>query len=251
MSGHNQEDQRDMLAGGESGERPLQLEDLVYINRMTTVGHVLPAVAHELNNALQVIGGLVELLGMKGELPADVRDKVQKIGAQSNRSAGMMREFVAFARKDETSSRIDMQRAIDHALTLRRYHLSRARIDVVVDAPTEPLTIRADSHAVLQVLLNLIINAEEALHAMPQGQRELRFIVAAEGDAVACTVRDSGPGFVNSTKHHAPKPFYSTKTQGAAGLGLTVAEALVTLDNGVLRVAEGPGGCVEVRWVKA
>src|SRR5687768_7581065 len=167
MSGHNQEGQREMApgegSGGASGERPLQLDDLVYINRMTTVGHVLPAVAHELNNALQVIGGLVELLGMKGELPPDVRDKVQKIGAQSTRSAGMVREFVAFARRDETSSRIDVQRAIDHALALRRYHLSRARIDVVVDAPTEPLSIRADSHAVLQVLLNLIINAEEAL----------------------------------------------------------------------------------------
>jgi C4-dicarboxylate-specific signal transduction histidine kinase len=253
MSGHNLEDQRDTPGGesaGGSGERPLQLEDLVYINRMTTVGHVLPAVAHELNNALQVIGGLVELLGMKGELPADVRDKVQKIGAQSNRSAGMMREFVAFARRDETSTRIDVQKAIEHALGLRRYHLSRARIDVVVDAPTEPLTIRADSHAVLQVLLNLIINAEEALHAMPQGQRELRFSVSSDAETVACTIRDSGPGFVDATKAHAGKPFYSTKTQGAAGLGLTVSEALVALDKGALRVAEGPGGCVEVRWMK-
>jgi C4-dicarboxylate-specific signal transduction histidine kinase len=250
MSGHNLEDQRDTPPAGGSGERPLQLEDLVYINRMTTVGHVLPAVAHELNNALQVIGGLVELLGMKGELPPDVRDKVQKIGAQSNRSAGMMREFVAFARRDETSTRIDVQRAIEHALGLRRYHLSRARIDVVVDAPTEPLTIRADSHAVLQVLLNLIINAEEALHAMPQGQRQLRFSVSSDAEAVACIVRDSGPGFVADMKAHAGKPFYSTKTQGAAGLGLTVAEALVALDKGALRVAEGPGGCVEVRWMK-
>lgn len=254
MSGHNVDDQRETPPGGESGggsgERPLQLEDLVYINRMTTVGHVLPAVAHELNNALQVIGGLVELLGMKGELPPDVRDKVQKIGAQSNRSAGMMREFVAFARRDETSTRIDVQRAIEHALAMRRYHLSRARIDVVVDAPAEPLTIRADSHAVLQVLLNLIINAEEALHAMPQGQRELRFSVSSDADTVACTVRDSGPGFVDATRAHAPKPFYSTKTQGAAGLGLTVSEALVALDKGTLTVAEGPGGCVEVRWVR-
>ena len=248
MSGQNLDDQRESPASGGSGERPLQLEDLVYINRMTTVGHVLPAVAHELNNALQVIGGLVELLGMKGELPPDVRDKVQKIGAQSNRSAGMMREFVAFARRDETSTRIDVQRAIEHALAMRRYQLSRARIDVVVDAPTEPLTVRADSHAVLQVLLNLTINAEEALHAMPQGQRELRFIVTSDAEMVACTVRDSGPGFGDVAKAHAPKPFYSTKTQGAAGLGLTVAEALVTLDKGMLRVAEGPGGCVEVRW---
>jgi C4-dicarboxylate-specific signal transduction histidine kinase len=255
MSVHNQDLQREAPPGGDSGgasgERPLQLEDLVYINRMCTVGHVLPAVAHELNNALQVIGGLVELLGMKGELPPDVRDKVQKIGLQSNRSAGMMREFVAFARRDETAAAIDVQKAIEHALAMRRYHLSRARIEVLVDAPAEPLPIRADSHAVLQVLLNLTINAEEALHQMPQGQRELRFVVTSDANTVACTVRDSGPGFGDATKAHAPKPFFSTKTQGAAGLGLTVAEALVALDKGVLRVAEGPGGVVEVRWPRA
>jgi two-component system, NtrC family, C4-dicarboxylate transport sensor histidine kinase DctB len=255
MSVHNQDLQHDTPpgggTGGGSGERPLQLEDLVYINRMCTVGHVLPAVAHELNNALQVIGGLVELLGMKGDLPADVRDKVLKIGLQSNRSAGMMREFVAYARRDDTSARIDMQKAVEHALTMRRYHLSRARIEVVVDAPAEPLTIRADSHAALQVLLNLIINAEEALQQVPQGQRELRVTVTSDADTVACTIRDNGPGFTGDAKAHAPKPFYSTKTQGAAGLGLTVAQALVALDKGVLRVAEGPGGGVEVRWLKA
>ncbi len=68
----------------------------------------------------------------EAELLPDVRDKVQKIGAQSNRSAGMMREFVAFARRDDDLDAIDVQRAIEHALTLRRYHLSRARIDVAV-----------------------------------------------------------------------------------------------------------------------
>ena len=120
-----------------------------------------------------------------------------------------------------------------------------------MDAPTEPLTIRADSHAVLQVLLNLIINAEGKRYT-PCRKASASCASSSRRKAMqlACTVRDSGPGlYVNSTKHHAPKPFYSTKTQGAAGLGLTVAEALVTLDNGVLRVAEGPGGCVEVRWV--
>jgi C4-dicarboxylate-specific signal transduction histidine kinase len=121
----------------------------------------------------------------------------------------------------------------------------------VVDAPTEPLTIRADSHSVLQVLLNLTINAEEALHAMPQGQRELRFTVTSDAEMVGCTVRDSGPGFGDAAKAHAPKPFFSTKTQGAAGLGLTVAAALVALDKGALSVADGPGGCVEVRWPRA
>jgi C4-dicarboxylate-specific signal transduction histidine kinase len=232
--------------------RALQVDDLTYINRMTTVGHVLPAVAHELNNALQVIGGLVELLGMRGELPPEVRDKVQKIGVQANRSAGMMREFVAFARRDETTTRIDVHRAIEHALNLRRYHLSRARIEVEVQAaPAEPLTVLADSHAVLQVLLNLIINAEEALSAVPPTDRTLRFAVFGEGDEVVCEVRDTGPGFADHARTAAATPFFSTKTKGAAGLGLTVAAALIAKDRGDLGLGDGPGGVVQVRWRRA
>lgn len=257
MSGHEHDQpgaQRgpDVTVTPPGGERALLLDDLAYINRMTTVGHVLPSVAHELNNALQVIGGLVELLGMRGELAPEVHDKVQKIGAQANRSAGMVREFVAFARRDESTPRVDVYRSIDHALSLRRYHLSRARIDVIVeDAATRPLNVQADSHSVLQVLLNLVINAEEALAAKAAGERELRFVLHAYEDSVLCEVRDSGPGFADDARQAGPQPFYSTKTKGAAGLGLTVAAALVEQDRGSLRVVEGPGGRVQVRWPRA
>src|SRR5581483_4725035 len=92
----------------QSEGRPLDVDDLVYINRMTTVGHVLPSVAHELNNSLQVIGGLVELLTMRAELGRDIHDKVQKIGQQAAKSAGMLREFVAFARRDDAVTRVDL-----------------------------------------------------------------------------------------------------------------------------------------------
>jgi len=257
MSGHEQDGpgvprSPDVAVTPPGSERALLLDDLAYINRMTTVGHVLPSVAHELNNALQVIGGLVELLGMRGELAPDVQDKVQKIGAQANRSAGMVREFVAFARRDESTSRVDVYRSIDHAVSLRRYHLSRARIDIIVEgAAARPLSVQADSHTVLQVLLNLVINAEEALAAKAPGERELRFVVQAQDDIVLCEVRDTGPGFTETARQAVSQPFYSTKTKGAAGLGLTVAAALVERDRGTLRVVDGPGGRVEVRWPRA
>jgi C4-dicarboxylate-specific signal transduction histidine kinase len=236
-----------------SGERTLALDDLVYINRMTTVGHVLPGVAHELNNALQVIGGLVELLGMRGELPPEVQDKVTKIGAQATRSAGMMREFVAFARRDETLPRIDLHKAVEQALSLRRYHLARARIDVVGPQPFSggvSSIVQADSHAVLQVLLNLIINAEEALAAKPVGERELRIALELEAETILCEVRDNGPGFGDGSRA-AAAPFFSTKTKGAAGLGLTVAHALLESDRGSLTIVEGASSCVQVRWRRA
>jgi C4-dicarboxylate-specific signal transduction histidine kinase len=230
--------------------RPLSLDDLVYINRMTTVGHVLPSVAHELNNSLQVIGGLVELLTMRSEIGRDVHDKVNKIGQQAARSAGMLREFVAFARRDDAVSRVDVGKALERALGLRRYHLARARIEAVLvePQPTGPLVILADSQHVVQVLLNLLINAEEAM--VGQERRELRIHLIDLPDAVRCLVEDSGPGFSDVARRLLRRPFASTKPRGTAGLGLAVAGALAEKDHGRLDVLEGPGGRVQVEWPK-
>jgi len=64
-------------------DRAFSTADLAYINRMTTTGMVLPSVAHEVNNSLQVIAGMVEILGLRGQLPPEVSDKVQKIAVQA------------------------------------------------------------------------------------------------------------------------------------------------------------------------
>jgi C4-dicarboxylate-specific signal transduction histidine kinase len=218
---------------------------------MTTVGHVLPSVAHELNNSLQVIGGLVELLTMRAELGRDVHDKVQKIGQQAARSAGMLREFVAFARRDDAMTRTDVGKALERALALRRYHLARARIDAIVadPQPTGPLVVLADSQHVIQVLLNLLINAEEALAG--QEPREVRIHLRDLPHAVRCEIADSGPGFSEVAQRLFRKPFTSTKSRGAAGLGLAVVGALVEKDRGRLEMLDGPGGRIAVEWPKA
>jgi C4-dicarboxylate-specific signal transduction histidine kinase len=229
--------------------RPLRTEDLVYINRMTTVGHVLPSVAHELNNALQVIGGLVELLGMRQDLSKDAQDKIQKIGAQAVRSAGMIRDFVAYARRDETTGRVEMNKALERALAMRRYHLSRSRIDLTVDPSPGPLLVTADSQHVVQVLLNLIINAEEAV--VGTDRRTLRVALVEQPDNVRCEVHDSGSGFSDTALRALRQPFTTTKPKGAAGLGLAVASALVEQDRGRLLVLDGPGGCIAAEWPKA
>jgi C4-dicarboxylate-specific signal transduction histidine kinase len=236
---------------GAGEERPLTLEDLVYINRMTTVGHVLPSVAHELNNSLQVIGGLVELLTMRAELGRDVQDKINKIGQQASRSAGMLREFVSFARRDDAVARVDVSKALERALGLRRYHLARARIDAVLvePQPSGPLVVGADSQHVVQVLLNLLINAEESLAG--QERRELRIQLVDVTTMVRCQVEDTGPGFSEVARRMLRKPFASTKARGTAGLGLAVAGALMEKDGGRLEVLDGPGGRVRVEWPKS
>jgi C4-dicarboxylate-specific signal transduction histidine kinase len=222
-------------------------DDLAFINRMTTTGQVLPSVAHELNNSLQIIAGMVEILGLRGQLPDDAADKVQKIGVQATRAAGMLRDLVAFARRDASLRKIDLHSAVERATGLRRYYLSRGRVTVHVTAREEgSLVAKADSQAVVQVLVNLILNAEESLAS--REQREIRVELWREGGLVHCAVSDSGPGFSADAVTQARMPFFTTKVGGAAGLGLAVARQLVEQDGGRLDL-EGPAPArVHVAW---
>jgi two-component system, NtrC family, sensor kinase len=228
-------------------DRAFSAEDLAYINRMTTTGLVLPSVAHELNNALQIIGGMVEILGLRGQLPVDAADKIQKVGVQATKAAGMLRELVAFARRDGPLRKVDLHTAVERALTFRRYYLAKGRVHTqVTDRGEKALVARADSQAVVQVLVNLILNAEESMAS--QEKREIHVDLWRDGDMAHCAVTDSGAGFSPESVPHAATAFFTTKGEGAAGLGLAVAKQLVELDGGMFAV-EGPVPArVHVAW---
>jgi signal transduction histidine kinase len=230
------------------GSRTLGLEELAYVNRATTTGLVLPNVAHELNNALQVIGGLVELLSMRADLPQDAKDKIGRIGAQSGRATELIRELVTFARRDDAGlAQVDLAKLVDRALAFRRYHLARARIAVhVAGAQPGEVLVRADGSSLLQILLNLIINGEQALTG--RAGAEIHVHIARTPEGVTVEVRDNGPG---TGRHEtaAPEPFFTTRPP-APGLGLAVATALAASQGGSLRLQSAPeGGSVAVLTV--
>ena len=225
------------------GDRTLGLEELAYLNRMTTAGLVLPNVAHELNNALQVIGGLVELLSLREDLPQDVKDKIGRVGVQSSRATELIREVVTFARRDDAGvAQVDVAKVVDRALGFRRYHLGRARIGVRVEGcgPGEALA-RVDANYLQQILLNVIINSEQALAGRPGGEIDVRVERVSAG--VTVRVHDNGPG-LDDAAGRAPEPFFTTRPP-SAGLGLAVATALAESQGGNLQVLGGEGGgCV-------
>lgn len=227
-------------------DRAFSTADLAYINRMTTTGIVLPSVAHEVNNSLQVIAGMVEILGLRGQLPPEAADKVSKIAIQATKAAGHLRELVAFARRDGVSPKIELRAATERAVSLRRYYLSRGRVAVTIDAPgVEPLLARADSQHVVQVLVNLLVNAEESV--AKQEARTVRVRLWRAGGSVHAEMGDSGAGFEGGIDARVGQPFVTTKTTGAAGLGLAVAKRLVEGDGGTLVVSAAPA-VVTVSW---
>ena len=224
-----------------AAERDLSLEDLVYLNRMTTVGQVLPNVAHELNNALQVVSGLVELLGARADLPSGVHEKISRIGSQAGRATLMLRELVAFSRREDAGVRtIDVLKVVEAALSMRRYHLSRSRIEVVVaqDPAVSPIT-RGDAHALQQVLLNILINAEHSMAGRVGGRIDISLDRA--GDDLDLAVDDNGPGIAPELRARVAEPFFTTKER-AAGLGLTVAAALLQQAGGRLLIEHRDDG---------
>jgi two-component system, NtrC family, C4-dicarboxylate transport sensor histidine kinase DctB len=231
--------------GVRAADRTLSAGDLAYLNRMTTVGQVLPNVAHEMNNAFQVIGGLVEMLAAREDLPLDVSDKVRRIGAQSSRAAGMMRELVAFARRDYGGTRlVDLGRVVERALSMRRYQLARARVSVVLrEAGPGRWKTRGDEHHLEQALVNVIINAEQSVAG--RDGPEIVVAIGQEAGDLVVSVTDNGPGLEAGVAERAAAPFFTTR-ESAAGLGLTVATLLAESEGGRLRLESLPDGGTRV-----
>src|SRR6187549_2176500 len=109
-----------------TGPRTLGSTELARINRLTTTARFVSGLAHELNNALQVIGGLVELLADRTDLPADAAVRIQKIGGQADRANGVIRQVLAYTREGVNEvTAIDLAATADRAMALRRYQLGR------------------------------------------------------------------------------------------------------------------------------
>lgn len=224
--------------------RDLDLDDLAYLNRMTTVGQILPSVAHELNNALQVISGLAEMVAARTDLPADVLDKVGRMSTQAGRAVGMLRDLVGFARRDDAGmALVDLRRAVERVLALRRYQLARARVSVSLEGPDAGRAlVRADGSHVQQILLNLIVNAEHSLAGRSDGRIQIGIETGERW--VSVRVADNGAGLPDGAASRVTEPFFSTK--GGAGLGLTVSAALAESMGGSLALEGTPTGTTAV-----
>lgn len=226
----------------ELGGRRFETEDLAHLNRMSVVALVLPNVAHEVNNALQVVCGLVEMIVARPDLPPDVIGKLGRIGAQAGRASALMRELVAFSRRDQATVAVtDVRRIVEAAVALRRYHLARDRVSVAIESPAETACLcRLDSHYLQQALVNLIVNAEQALRG--RDQPSIRISLTAEASVIEILVEDNAGGMEDEAQGRAGDLFFSTRQSPALGLGLAVSSSLVAAQGGRLTVEHAVGG---------
>jgi len=224
-----------------TGPLTLGSTELARINRLTTTARFVSGLAHELNNALQVIGGLVELLADRTDLPADAATRVQKIGGQADRASGVIRQLLAFVRDPGVDGgAIDLGTIIDRALSLRRYQLGRAGVSVAWTRPQNSYQVVGYERALEQVIVNLIVNAEEALEGGQE--RRLALVLARVAGRVQLSVSDTGHGVMPELRQRIFEPFFTTRTsERAVGLGLTVGAAVANAHGGRLALTSGEG----------
>ncbi len=216
---------------------------LLQAEKLAALGQTISGVAHELNNPLAAILTWAERLAANPS-PDTTAKGVDAILAQAERAARIVRNLLTFARKRHTTrAMVDLNHVIRETLSLRAYEQRVSNV-VIVEALAAGLPqVFADPHQVQQVLLNLIINAEQAmLGANGRGTLIVRTWHEPDRDAVILEVNDDGPGVPADVQPKIFDPFFTTKEVGkGTGLGLTVAYAIVQEHGGRLRLESSPG----------
>jgi signal transduction histidine kinase/CheY-like chemotaxis protein len=216
---------------------------LLQAEKMAALGQTVSGVAHELNNPLATIVSWAERLSGRTTLDPQMRRGLETILGESERAARIVRNLLTFARKRQTTrAMVDINQVVRETLALRAYEQRVSNI-TIIDALAAGLPqVFADGHQMQQVLLNLIINAEQAmLSAHGRGVLVVRTWHDASQESVVLEINDDGPGIPEEVQPKIFDPFFTTKEVGkGTGLGLTVAYAIIQEHGGRLRLESRP-----------
>jgi signal transduction histidine kinase len=228
---------------GRERERALA-EAMHQTEKLAALGELVAGVAHELNNPLTGISMFAQLL-LDESLGEDQRESVRMIKREADRAVGVIRDLLAFSRK--TGPRlvaVDINALINQTIRLRGYSLQTAGVQVRPDLDPKLPAIPGDDRKLQQVLLNLIVNAEYAMHR--QETRELTVRTtwedAPDGGRVLVEITDTGTGMAPELVKHIFEPFFTTKPAGVGtGLGLSVSYGIVHAHGGTITVRSTSG----------
>jgi signal transduction histidine kinase/sensor domain CHASE-containing protein/ActR/RegA family two-component response regulator len=220
--------------------------------KMEAVGRLAGGVAHDFNNMLQVIQGHAEL-ALDGCSPDDPRcEDVQQIRAAAERSASLVGQLLAFARRQVAAPRtLDLNQTIDGTISLLR-RLIGENIDLSWQPGAEVWPIRIDPTQLDQILTNLCVNARDAINGTGHIAIETGVVTFDQawcaanpdclpGDYALLTVSDDGSGMDRETQARLFEPFFTTKTLGrGTGLGLATVYGIVRQNDGFIKVYSEP-----------
>jgi two-component system, NtrC family, sensor kinase len=212
--------------------------ELVSAERLATVGRLAAGVAHEVGNPLAGILGYLSLASARTRDP-EVREFLTRIDQEVQRIDGIVRGLLEIGRPGRGRLEpVDVGHVVETCVRLVKAgrDFSRVRVDLEL---TPGLLARADSGPLSQIIINLLLNAAQAL----QGEGEVRLSTRSEGGDVLLVVEDAGPGIPAEVMPRLFEPFFTTREPGqGSGLGLAVSRSLAEGMGGRLTAENVPGG---------
>jgi C4-dicarboxylate-specific signal transduction histidine kinase len=231
-------EQRRMLEELQSLQRQVIRQE-----RLAAVGQLVSGVAHEINNPLQAILGFAELLQMQADVSDEVKNDLILIQKESARACGIIRNLALFARQQtREASRVRHGDVITSVAELRQRRLESEDIELRLEDKSKQQVLAVMTE-LQQVVLNFVVNAEQAI--VMSGRRPGRITIRTrdEGDRVILEVEDTGPGVPHDNEAKLFQPFFTTKPVGSGtGLGLSVSYGIIDSLGGHIGYRRAPAG---------
>ena len=221
-------------------ERKLE-QQVVQGERLAAMGAMIGGVAHELNNPLTSILGVSELL-QDTETNETARKQLGMLQQQARRAAEIVQNLTYFSRPPAPGkSKINLVEIVERTLNLHAYSLRKNNISVDFLKESVPYAL-GDPHQLMQVFLNLILNAEQAIREVRE-KGTLRIRLGRTDTSVWVSFLDDGPGIAKENLPSIFDPFYTTKRPGrGTGLGLSICKSVMKEHNGSVEAANAPDG---------
>jgi PAS domain S-box-containing protein len=222
-----------------------QREELAHAQRVTTLGELSASLAHEINQPLAAIltnaQAAIRLLERPGVAHGDVSEALTDIAADARRASAIIQRLRALSRKEHAPrAGLDLNDLIDDVVSLLRHDFVRKRITVLRAFDPVVPTVAGDPVQLQQVILNLLVNASEAIAHTDGGKREVAIATTYRTPGVVeISVRDTGIGVKESELSRMFDRFVSTKP-GGLGMGLAISRSIVDAHGGRIRAIANP-----------
>jgi len=217
-------------------------EQLVQAEKLAAMGQMLAGVAHELNNPLTAILGVSELLRDRPGIDESTKRQLEMTHRQARRAARIVQNLLEFSRPASPQKKpVDLNAIVERTLQLHDHSLRRNAIETDFLPHPSNLVVIGDANQLIQIFLNLISNAEQAIREVRKGGH-IKIRLGQTGKRVFVNVQDDGPGIKPETLPKLFDPFFTTKRPGGGtGLGLSICMSIVREHGGNIEAESLPG----------